>query len=176
MRKIIFNLAMSIDGYIADNEGGFAWIKGDGDNHKNTKNTYDFVAFLNSVDTIIMGAKAYEDCPKETLESFSNKKIIVATSRKLHGAENVEFINGEITSIINDLKQKEGKDIWLFGGGAVIDPFIKQNIIDEYILGIIPTILGSGRRLFFDDNPMINLHLDDYYITEGITIIKYSKR
>lgn len=176
MRRIVLNLAMSIDGFIADADGGFEWIKGDGDGARNTGRKFDFAEFVNSVDVIVMGSKAYEDCPKETLQSFSDKKIVVATSRKLGGGENVEFINGDICSRILEMKKDHGKDIWLFGGAGLVDPFMKADIVDEYIVGIIPIVLGQGRPLFLNGNPTIELHLDDCFIEDGVTVLKYSKR
>jgi len=176
MRKIILNLAISLDGFIADENGGFDWIKGDGDSRINTKNIFDFAEFVNSIDIIVMGSKAYEDCPKETLDFFSNKKIIVATTRNLQGNENVEFFNGDISKKVLALQKKDGKDIWLYGGAGLTDPFIKADVVDEYIIGVIPIVLGSGRPLFLGNNPTIELHLDEYFIIDGITILKYSKR
>ena len=176
MRNIVLNLAISLDGFIADADGGFSWINGDGDNRINTKKTFDFPEFVSSIDIIVMGSKAYEDCPKETLEAFRDKKVIVATTRSLQGSENVEFFNGDICKKILLLKEEEGKDIWLFGGATLTDPFIKADIVDEYIIGIIPIILGDGRSLFLNNNPTIELHLDECYIDNGITILKYFKR
>lgn len=72
-------------------------------------------------------------------------------------------------------KRKKGKDIFLFGGGGLADNFIKSNIIDEYIIGIIPTILGKGRPLFLENNPKIDLHLDQYIMDKGVVILRYSK-
>ena len=57
----------------------------------------------------------------------------------------------------------------------VSDNFIKKDVIDQYIIGIIPTILGKGRPLFLGNNPKINLHLDQYILDNGIVILKYSK-
>ncbi|MGB3367171.1 MAG: dihydrofolate reductase family protein, partial [Acidaminobacteraceae bacterium] len=67
-------------------------------------------------------------------------------------------------------------DIWLYGGGVVIDAFVKADIIDEYIVGIIPTVLGSGRKLFLEGNPTIKLHLKESIIDSGIVILTYTKR
>ena len=58
----------------------------------------------------------------------------------------------------------------------MVNNFIKENVIDEYIIGIIPTILGKGRKLFLENNPTIDLKLDFYSTSEGIIIMKYSKR
>ena len=52
----------------------------------------------------------------------------------------------------------------------------KAKIIDKYIIGIIPIILGKGRRLFLENNPKLKLHLNKYTIQEGITILEYTKR
>ncbi|MEG0152041.1 MAG: dihydrofolate reductase family protein [Cellulosilyticaceae bacterium] len=54
--------------------------------------------------------------------------------------------------------------------------FIKEDAIDEYIIGIIPVILGKGRPLFIGDNQAIKLQLKEYSVSEGITILKYIKR
>ena len=90
--------------------------------------------------------------------------------------DNIKFINGDICKYVNDLKKMEGKDIWLFGGRELTDNFIKEDFIDKYIIGIIPIMLGSGRKLFLQDNPTIKLHLDECTIENGITILQYSKR
>jgi len=175
-RKIILNLATSLDGYIADKAGGFAWIVGDGCTDSNTEKQFDFSSFMNTVDTIVMGRKAYEDIPVETLQSFGNRKIFVASGQVLENkGENIEFIKGDITGQILKLREEEGEDIWIFGGAVLADHFIKANIIDEYIIGIIPTILGSGIPLFLDDNPTIKLCLKDCTAQEGIVIMRYTK-
>lgn len=172
-RKIILNLALSLDGFIADKNGGYEWIEGSGNDKLDTARDFSFPEFLNHVDLIVMGRKSYEDCP---LDSFSSQKIIVATSQKKANYENVEFVNTDIVSTVQNLQKEEGKDIWLFGGSVLADAFLKADIVDEYIIGIVPIILGSGIRLFNDDNPSIPLHLNDYTLREGLPILRYSKR
>lgn len=104
------------------------------------------------------------------------KKVYVATSQKIEDQDNIHFISGDIIKIIQEEKEKDGKDIYLFGGGGLVDNFIKADIIDEFIVGIIPTILGKGRPLFLENNPTIKLHLDEVFVENGITILKYTKR
>ncbi len=117
-----------------------------------------------------------KNCPKEQLEVLKNKHILVATSRNLTGTDNIEFVNGDICGRVLEL-QKEGKNIiWLYGGGGLTDAFIKADIVDEYIVGIIPIILGEGIPLFRVNNPTLELHLDEYYVEDGIPIFKYTKR
>ncbi|NTW71779.1 MAG: dihydrofolate reductase family protein, partial [Eubacteriaceae bacterium] len=82
----------------------------------------------------------------------------------------------DICRSIIDEKQKDGKDIYLFGGGILVDNFIKSDMIDEYIIGIVPTILGTGKPLFLGNNPTIKFNLDSYTLDSGIMVLHYSKR
>ncbi|MEA1962023.1 MAG: dihydrofolate reductase family protein [Bacillota bacterium] len=82
--------------------------------------------------------------------------------------ENLEFVNNDICTYVQNLQQAEGKDIWLFGGSILTDAFIKANIVDEYIIGIIPMNLGKGRPLFPGNNPTIKLHLDECTVITNI--------
>ncbi|WP_027633737.1 dihydrofolate reductase family protein [Clostridium hydrogeniformans] len=172
-RKIILNLAISIDGYIASEDGGFDWIVGDGDNKLDTEKKWNYDEFLKGIDTVVMGKSCYD---QNFHKDFKNKKVYVATSKVLENHDNVHFISGDICKVIEEERKKEGKDIFLFGGGILVDSFIKKDIIDEYIIGIIPTILGKGRPLFLENNPKIDLHLDEYIMENGIAILRYSKR
>lgn len=170
--KITLNLAISLDGYIASEDGGYDWIVGDGDSMLDTAK-YDFDKFMEDIDVVVMGRKCYD---QNMHQEFKNKKVYIATSKVIEDRENLHFVNGDITKIITEEKEKEGKNIFLFGGGGLVDNFIKADIIDEYIIGIIPIILGKGRPLFLDNNPTIKLHLYEYIIENGITILKYNKR
>lgn len=170
--KIILNLAMSLDGYIADNEGGFNWIAGQGDKELDTEKQLDFAEFLKSIDIVVMGKKCYD---QGFHGDYGNKKVYVATSADLKDEGNITFIKGDIVRVLEGEKA-EGKTIYLFGGGIVIDPFIKADVIDEYIVGIIPTILGKGKPLFLQNNPEVKLHLEEYSIADGVVVMKYTKR
>ncbi len=173
--KIIFNLAMSLDGYIADEDGAFEWIRGHEDRTLDTTNKYDFYEFLNSIDIVVMGRKCY-DQDLHTLSKISkDKTIYVATSTSLENYENIIFVKDDIVNTIRDEKEK-GKIIYLYGGGILIDCFLKEDLVDEYIVGIIPTILGKGRKIFYESNYIVDLNLDEYIIDDGIVILRYSKR
>ena len=176
MRKIILNLAISLDGYICDNTGGFDWITGHGDHSLDTTESDNFDVFLESIDTVVMGSIAYEDCVLTDLATFDDQQIIVATSRNLESRDNVRFVENDICDEILALKNQEGKDIFIFGGAGLADPFIKKDMIDMYIIGIIPTILGSGRKLFKGEHNEIKLHLKRSTIQDGILILTYTRR
>lgn len=171
--KIKMTLAMSLDGYIASEDGGYDWIIGDGDDTLNTKNKWDYNKFLSSIDIVVMGKRCYD---QGMHNDFKDKKVYVATSENLKNYDNIHFINDDICKVIESERKNEGKNIFLFGGGILIDSFIKANIIDEYIIGIIPTILGKGRPLFLDNNPKIDLHLEEIISDKGIVVLRYTKR
>lgn len=176
-RKIILNLAVSLDGYICDEKGGFDWIVGQGDNTLDTEKQIDFFEFINTCDVVIMGKKGYDDAPENSLDIYKDKKIYVVTnSTETPKEDNVEFINGDVVGKILGERESDGKNIFIYGGAQIADLFIKKNVIDEYIIGIIPCILGSGRKLFLENNPMIALDLKEYSFLDGITMLRYSKR
>lgn len=172
MRKIILNLAMSIDGYIADLEGGYAWIQGDGENLVSTEKRWDFPKFLEDIDTVVMGKSCYE---QGMHSDFTDKKVIVVTHHKQEDEGNIVFCDSDPVAYIKALKTAEGKAIYIFGGGKVADPFIRQDCIDEYIIGIIPILLGTGIPLFYPKEQSIKLVLTDYSIEDGI-MVNYYKR
>ena len=72
-RKIIMNLAMSIDGFIADENGGFDWIVGDGNNRLNTEKQWDYNKFLDRIDTVVMGKNCYD---QKFYEEFKEKTVL----------------------------------------------------------------------------------------------------
>lgn len=173
MRKIILNLAMSLDGYIVDENYSYDWITGDGDHSLDTLNQFDFKGFLDSIDTVVMGRKSYDDIG---VEDYKNKQVIVATSRPLNNYNQVKFVSTGIVEYVLELRKAQGKDIWIFGGAGLADYFLKADVINEFIIGIVPLILGNGTKLFNDKIPTVPLHLEEYTVQEGLVIMRYTRR
>lgn len=170
--KIITTLAQSLDGFIADETGGYDWIAGQGDDGLDTEQEFSFSAFLSDIDIVVMGNRCYQE---GFAKDFADKQVYVAARADLQDTGNIHFINGDIVKHI--CKERDaGKNIFLFGGGILLDAFIKADVIDEYIIGIVPLILGKGRPLFLGDNPEIKLHLESYHLRDGIFDIHYSRR
>ena len=96
-RKIIFNLAASIDGYIANEDGSYEWITGDGSKKLDTENKWDYNKFLENIDIVVMGRVCYE---QNFHNDFKNKKVYVATSKYMKNYDNIHFINENIVDII----------------------------------------------------------------------------
>lgn len=172
-RKIVMTLAMSLDGYIASENGAYDWIVGDGKHELDTAYQWRFEQFLENVDLVVMGKNCYD---QQMHKDFQGKTVWVASHSALENEPGLEFISGDIVQrVVQTASEVTGKDIYLFGGGKLMDAFIKADVIDSYIIGIIPVILGSGKPLFYSGNPMLRLTLDNYAISEGMTILHYSR-
>jgi len=175
-RNIILYIATSLDGYIARNNGAVDWLSGNSDN-PNVDTGYD--KFYSTVDTVVMGRTTYEQVINELspdIWAYEGKKCYVATTKKYKSDNRVEFISENIAIFIKNLKIQKGMGIWLVGGGKLIDQFIKQNLIDKYIISIIPTILGGGIPLFLEKNPEIKLKLIETKNIDGIVELTYVKK
>lgn len=169
-RSIVFSAAMSLDGFIADRDDGYAWIKGDGSHTLDTQEKWDYPAFLSTVDTVLMGRRCYE---LGQHKDFVNQRVIVA-SRHPHDDPAVTFIADPIETV-KALKAQDGKNVFVFGGASLTQSLLKADLIDSFIVGIEPVILGQGIRLF-DESPMIPLRLIKTTFEEGIVILHYVRR
>ena len=175
-RDIVLYIGVSLDGYIARENGDVDWLGGHGEGTE-ADNGYD--EFYETIDTVVMGKTTYNQIINELSKDvwvYKGKKCYVATSEKCDKNENVEFISGDIAKFVTDLKGQEGKDIWLVGGSKLVDDFIKNNLIDKYVISIIPRILGSGIPLFLDKNPEIRLKLISTKTVDGIVELTYIRK
>ena len=71
----------------------------------------------------------------------------------------MEFVNEDVVAFTKMLKEQQGANIWMIGGAGILDAFMKENLIDEYMITVTPTILGAGIPLFKEKNPEIALTL-----------------
>lgn len=171
MGKIILNLAISLDGYIADESGGVDWLN----DFLKPEEDYGMQAFFEQCGTAIMGAKTYE----QTLSFnywYGNMEGIVFTSRELPLLEgkSVQFIEGDPTETVRQLKEKT-KDSWLVGGASLIAQFINNNLLDELIITIVPRLLGKGIALCPELGEIQKLNLQETKsYTDGVVQLKYS--
>jgi dihydrofolate reductase len=142
MRKVKLFIANSLDGFIARADGGIDWLFMDAD--------YGMAEFHKSIDTILFGRKTYDVALSlGGAPSYKGiKNYVFARTLKNSADKNFEFVSGDIRSFIESLKQSKGKDIWLMGGGELIESFINERLIDEFILTVHPIILGEGVPLF----------------------------
>lgn len=147
---------MSLDGYIATKDDNISWlsvVEKEGED-------YGYAEFNKTVDTYIVGRATYDVVLKLTGGSFpaANQHdcyVITRSSKKNNNG--VTFYNGDIEDLIIKLKSQAGKNIYCDGGGKIVKLLMDKNLIDEYIISVVPIILGDGKRLFAGGTNMSEL-------------------
>jgi dihydrofolate reductase len=156
MRKVIVNLAVSLDGFIEGANGELDWlVRGE---------EVDFGDILNEIisdkDIIFYGRVSYdkwgnyqpeENASPKTKEAYKlmhEKTKYVFSRTKQDDHTNAIFINSNIKERVLEIIQQPGKNIWLYGGAKLVTTFLNLDLIDEYRLAVHPVILGKGKPLF----------------------------
>lgn len=172
-RKVILYIAMSLDGYIAKSNDDLSFLKivsKEGED-------YGYAAFIRNVDTVIMGRKTY-DWVLKAAGKFPHKDLDAYIITKISRPDNgkVRFYAGDLQQLINNLKNQPGKNIFIDGGAEVVNFLMKDHLIDEYIISVIPVFLGEGVRLFNGGRPEENLKLLKCKVYDtGLVQLHYKK-
>lgn len=172
-RKLVLYIGMSLDGYIAkpdDDLGFLSIVEQEGED-------YGYGDFVKTVDAVIVGRKTYEkiismgfDFPHADKDTY----IITRTPRPTIGS--VKFYTGDLKSLVHTLQSKEGKNIYCDGGAEVVNELLKDDLIDEFIISIIPILVGNGTKLFKDGRPEQNLELISVKsFDKGLTQLHYKR-
>ena len=142
MRKIILNVAVSLDGFIEDENGAYDWCFTDQD--------YGLTEFSKSIDTVFFGRKSYELVLKENYTHYYKgyKQYVFSTTLKKLDNDSVTLISENVKETVNKIRNEQGENIWLFGGASLVSFFMKENLVDELMLSVHPILLGSGKPLF----------------------------
>ena len=155
-REVKVYIAVSLDGYIAHSDGNIEWL----DSVARPDEDYGYAAFIETIDTVIMGRKTYEkvlsfggDFPHAGRDCY----VLSRTERALDGQ--VRFFSGPVEELLNQLRSRPGKDIFIDGGSEAIDQFREKGLIDSYTVSILPILLGEGIPLFKESKKELPLKL-----------------
>lgn len=158
MRKVILYTACSVDGKIADKNGGVEWLN---EIPNPEKSDYGYADFFDSIDTTIMGNATYQqvlgfgvEFPYKNTENF-----VLSRDTSLTKDANVQFISENVVDFITEQKSKPGKNIWCIGGAAINGLFLGKNLLDEIQVFIMPVLLGEGIPLASQLSKQCNLEL-----------------
>lgn len=177
MKKVILYIASSLDGYIADTDKSVDWIQGHDDSIE-LPDTY--TPFFDSIDTIIMGKKTYDQIVNELSPDkwpYTGALTYVFTHEPLSEKEDIIFTQEKPCRLVNRIKKEGGKDIWVCGGADIINQLLEDDIIDVFHITTIPVILGDGIRLFGKAyNKTIKLKLAGIHNYNGIIEALYERR
>jgi dihydrofolate reductase len=176
MRRVRYNVATSLDGFIASPDGSTNWIVEDPN--------IDFDALYAEFDTFVMGRKTYEVLLKFGNPLAGRPKdavVVVSTQMKAEDHTEITIITGkEVLSNVKILKEQPGRDIWLMGGSRLVTPLLEAGLVDTIEAGVMPVVIGQGI-------PMVDglktrgevgckLRLEDVRRLEGsgILLLKYA--
>ncbi|MEG0592093.1 MAG: dihydrofolate reductase family protein [Coprobacillus sp.] len=175
-RKVVLYIAISLDGYIADKNGGVDWLVG---HEKKEHNWASYNEFISNVDTVIMGYRTYHQIATELSKEkwyYEGLTSYVLTHRDEEDKKEIVFINQHIKELIGNLLKGSGKDIWICGGADIVHQCLRDNLVDEYQITIIPTILGQGVYMFCELVRDIPLYLISMKENNGMVELIYRKR
>lgn len=174
MNKVILYIATSLDGFIADRDGGVDWLP-----QPETAEDLEIVGYhrlMERIGVIVMGSRSYKQILTFGEWGWPDKQTYVFTSQSLSSElACIEFTKDTPKAFVEKIKKHQpSKDIWLLGGAQLAQSFAKEHLIDEIILTIIPQKLQQGIAF--------NVSLDDFYLNaekpcmEGIVQKIYLKK
>ena len=169
MRRLRYQVAVSLDGFIAGPGGEYDWIVMDP--------SIDFGALFKQFDTLVMGRKTYEPLIAEGGTGAMPGVEIVVFSRTLPAAthKGVRISGDDPIAVVTALKAAKGRDIWLFGGGQLFRTLLDAGLVDSVELAIMPVLIGQGIPLL-PPGDLTTLELVDHKILpdSGIAVLAYS--
>ena len=166
MRKVVLFIASSLDGYIARPNGDIDWLF--------TDQNYGYSAFLDTIDTLLMGRKTYEQVLTFGEYPYPEKKSYVLTKKLGFQTEHDVTAAADVESLVKEVRSVEGKNIWLVGGSVLIRDCLEKHLINEIIISIIPIVLGDGIPLFANPTTATDLHLTGWQTySSGLVQLSY---
>lgn len=158
MRKLSLFIATSLDGYIAKPDDDLSFLK----IVEKEGEDYGYSEFTAKIDTIILGRKTYDYVLQEIGTSHydnGQRDVYVITRTERPKVGRTTFYAGNLTELVQKLKSEDGKDIYCDGGAEIINELLQHDLIDEFIISVIPILTGNGTRLFKDNRPEQQLEL-----------------
>jgi len=157
--SVIVYIAMSLDGFIASEDGGVEWL----DRYNDAGTDFGYGDFIARIGANIQGSSTYEQVLGFDVDWPYDMPTLVVTGRELQtppGAD-VRFHSGEdLDAVVAAAREATEKDIWLIGGGQLIRSFLQHGLVDEFVISVMPDVLGAGVPLFPAGTPRRLLHLE----------------
>ncbi len=166
-RRVRYQVAASLDGFIAAPDGKTDWIPMDPD--------IDFGALFAQFDTLLLGRRTFEGMGGQG-QSPGMKTVVVSRTLKAADYPGVTIVGDGLAEAVTALKAQPGKDIWLFGGGELFRSLASLGLVDRVEVAVIPVLLGGGTPLAPPPLSQTRLKLDGHrlYDKSGIMLLEYA--
>ena len=155
-KRLILYISMSLDGYIAklnDDLSFLSIVEHEGED-------YGYHDFLKTIDTVVIGRKTYDKVLSMGIEYPNlDKKVYVISRTPKRENGNLKYYTENLKDLILQLKNESGSNIYCDGGAEIVNELLKEDLIDEFIISVIPVILGDGVSLFRNGRPELRLKL-----------------
>lgn len=189
MRKLILQIQISVDGYIADENGNVDWLIWPWTEEWtwDPKLRQYFYDLKDSIDTVLLSRKMAQEGFINHWSQVANKssnpqsvfakkiseakKIVFSRTLKKSEWDNAVLAKEDFIKEINTLKAQQGKDIIVYGGATFVSSLIDANLIDEFYLFINPTSLGKGLSIFKDRHKLNLVEARSFEC--GVAVLKY---
>ena len=169
MRLVRYAVAMSLDGYIAGPHGEYDWILMDPD--------IDFAAQAAQFDTFLSGRKTFEAMARMGSQVSSTPEVEqIVASRTLKPSDYPDVtVASDAERTVRDLRERAGKDVWLFGGGELFRSLLSAGLVDRVEVALIPVLLGRGVPLLpsLAARTTLTLREQRIYETTGTVSLAY---
>jgi dihydrofolate reductase len=170
MRQVRYSVAMSLDGYIAGPNGEADWIVMDPE--------FDFAEIFSRFDTLLIGRKTFD-----AMQAMGGggggmgsdvRSFVISRTMRQADYPDLTIVN-DAEPFVAELKTKPGKDIWLWGGGALFHSLLSAGLVDGVDVGVIPVLLGGGVPLLPAPAPRTTLALRSHrvYAKSGCVGLEY---
>jgi len=168
MRRLRYGAAMSLDGFIAGPNGEHDWIVPD--------SAIDFALIHAQFDTLLMGRRTYEVARVRAAQwpDTGHRWVVVSRTLKPEDCPGVMLVSNGVSDAISALKNQQGKDIWLMGGGVLFRSLLDAGFVDAVDVIVMPVLLGSGTPLLSEGRRQ-NIHLTESKVLPcGILMLSYA--
>ena len=170
MRRVVYSVAASLDGFIAGPKGEIDWIISDPN--------VDFAAIYSRFDTVLLGRRTYEMTQQPGAPPWPPGWRVVVFSRTLGARESgTAVVDSDVRATVSTLRAESGRDIWLFGGAKLFASLLALQLVDEVNVAVMPVLLGGGVPLVDGAADRSNLTLAGFEASpSGIVNLRYEVR